>query len=283
MDKQDAIDFIVQEFENGRSPQDIASSLSARMNAPVEVVARFVQRTLEPRQSLAEDTLSRLNRDTPVIEPPKPATLTWKETIARAPTGNPFAGLNPETPGAAEPVPQNLPDEIASLRAQAAPAVDDPSPRPSQEVSEPIDPRLEKFILELLYKNGKHTDVVTAVSERAAIDWRDAERLVAQVGAAHHKQITSRRNRVLIPLSLTFVALGLGVAYAGISELFALGPMLSALLSGGAQAVAQVPPPADFSTRSFWAIGLGSALIVGGLLGALRAVRPEKPEFIDKN
>lgn len=278
MDKQDAIDFIVQEYENGRSPKEIASSLSARMGAPLEVVARFVNRTLEQRQSLLDDlpgSAASTSAATPAPEPPQPPafTPTWKETIARAPTGTPFAGLEEEAE--AEPEPASLPDEIATLRENSLPVDTAGGPGAAQPAAEAIDPRLEKFILDLLIKNGKRTDLIMAVCERAAIDWKEAERLVERVGAAHRKKIISRRNRVLIPFSLGFIAIGLGLAYAGVSEMFALGPLISALLNGGVQAAAQQPPPADFNTRSFWALGLGAALIVGGLIGVIRAMRTD--------
>jgi hypothetical protein len=177
----------------------------------------------------------------------------------------------PETP--VEPAPAALPDEIVNLRELSTPpAAGDFIAPAAQPATDTIDPRLEKFILDLLVKNGKYTDIIMAVCERAAIDWKEAERLVAQVSDAHHEKIVSRRNRVLIPFSLGFIAIGLGLAYAGFSELVALGPFITALLNGGIQTVIE-RPPAGFSTQPFWALGLGAALIIGGLIGVLRALR----------
>ena len=44
MDKQEAIDFVLDELDKGRSLPEITAALSRRLGAPVDLVSKFVGR-----------------------------------------------------------------------------------------------------------------------------------------------------------------------------------------------------------------------------------------------
>ncbi len=45
MDKQEAIDFVLDELDKGRSRAEITAALSRKLGAPVDLVSKFVAQT----------------------------------------------------------------------------------------------------------------------------------------------------------------------------------------------------------------------------------------------
>ena len=256
MDKQDAIDLIIQAYEGGKSPSEITASLAEQLGAPISVVTGFVHRTLEQRIAF--------------LEPPTQPSADEKPA--------PYDVFKPRREPVAEPVPESHPPAVFPDKASAAIAALPETPpaldRPVVTVSSEVDPRLEKYILDALAKDRKMSDVVMSVCERAGLDWQEAQRLVARVNARHRKKIASRRNRFIIPLSLGAIAVGLGLTYAGIQEIMTLAPSMQAYAEGGANAALRALP-AEFMRNSFWALGIGSALMIGGALGLVNALRSQ--------
>lgn len=252
MDKQDAIDFIVQEYENGLSPTDIASELSKKLNAPVEIVQRFVHKTLEQRLALVNTlTQAPLQPTEPSSAPPetKPTQQPIEETSMPEAESTPFAPLNGLQPN---------PPETASSHADALAAYAE-------------DARLQKLVLKELGKDAKQSDVVMKVCEETGLDWRDAQRLVARIAAQHRHKLTAKQNMIIIPLSLMALLGGILLTIAGAEELFAFANALLGLQAG--QNPAGLPPTQEFLRSAPWAMMTGLGLILGGVAGLANVIK----------
>jgi hypothetical protein len=252
MDKQDAIDFIVQEYENGLSPTDIASALSKKLNAPLEIVQRFVQKTLEQRLALV-NTLTEapipptgLNPTLPETEPIQQTTEEKSGAEARLASPAPYTGL-PHNP------PEALVSHTDSLAAYAE------------------DPHLQNLVLKELGKNAKQSDVIMKVCEQTGLDWREAQRLAARIAAQHRRKIMARQNMVIIPLSLMALLAGLLLTIAGAEELFAFGNALLGLQVG--QNPSGALPTQEFMRSAPWAVATGLSLILGGVAGLANVIK----------
>lgn len=265
MDKQDAIDFIIEEFEKGASPSEIARSLSSRLNAPSKVVEGFVSRTLEGRMAL-------------VAAPEAPAPRAAPADGWEMPTGEGRqAAAAWEAPADAAGVHkgQPLPSNIApALTPTAAPAYNN-AERPAASA---IDPKLEKFILSALSGDKKQSDIVMAVCERTGLDWSEAQRLVGRVGAQNRKKITSRRNRVLIPFSIVAIIAGVALTAASLNELALYSSTLQAFNAAGVEgAFESLPQSGGIGDLryllTYGALGLG--LVAGGGIGLFQSLQAQ--------
>lgn len=252
MDKQDAIDFIVQEYENGLSPTDIASALSKKLNAPFEIVQRFVHKTLEQRLALV-NTLAQSPLQTtepspapPEIEPTQQPVEEESLTEARSAPLAPPIGL------------QQNPPEAAISHADALAAYAE-------------DPQLQKLVLKELGKDAKQSDVVMMVCEQTGLDWRDAQRLVARIAAQHRHKLMAKQNMIIIPLSLMALLAGILLTIAGAEELFAFGNALLGLQTS--QNPTGLPPTQEFMRSAPWAVLTGLGLILGGVAGLANVIK----------
>lgn len=251
MDKQDAIDFIIQEYENGLSPSDIASVLSKKLNAPLEIVQRFVHKTLEQRLALV-NTLAQapLPPAAPIPTPPinEPTQQSIEEESSEA---------KPDPIALPTGLPQNSPEASISHADILAAYAD--------------DPRLQKFVLKELGKDAKQSDVVMKVCEQTGLDWRDAQRLVERIAAQHRHKLLAKQNMIIIPLSLMALLAGILLTIAGAEELFAFGNALLGLQAS--QNPAGLPPTQEFVRSAPWAVMTGLGLILGGVAGLVNVIK----------
>ena len=202
MDKQEAIDFVLDELDKGHSLTDITSTLSLKLGAPPEVVGKFVTQTAEryqQSQAALKFPTSSSQMPSAFSAPPK----------APPPPVIPSASL-PSQPVRPEPIPEPNPVyqapvvPVAAPASQAAPAADlaSASEAIGQVGKEAASPELEKFILDQLGKNKKVSDVVLLVVEKTGMEYRAAQRLVSRVGARNAKKVAAKQNCVIIPLGV---------------------------------------------------------------------------------
>jgi hypothetical protein len=301
MDKQDAIDFIVEAFEQGQSPSEIARDLSREMNAPYDIVAGFVNRTLEKRIALLGSIPPASEPALPVDGPSQTApAIDWSapspgwtppgagwdayttgidkpedagETLPQEPVGAEGVLAMPLEAGMGEALPDPAPAPVAVLLTETPVT---PVPSPSTKPRE-TDPKLEKFILDALGSNKKHSDIVMAVCERAGLDWPEAQRLVGRVETMNRKQVAARRNRMLIPLSIIAILIGLALTAAGLEQFAAYQAVFQGLVDEGAQGVIDAGLPED-AYRPDYLIGYiltGLALAVGGGVGLFKSLKAQ--------
>jgi peptide/nickel transport system permease protein len=84
MEKQEAIDFITGELDKGRRPEQIAAALSRRLNAPFELVLKFVRRTQQSyEQSKAVPGVSGAVSPQPTAYSPPPAVHSAQPAASR--------------------------------------------------------------------------------------------------------------------------------------------------------------------------------------------------------
>ena len=261
MDKQDAIDFIIQALENNRSQDDIVAELSQRLGAPAHVVAGFVQRTIAsytpipPIIQADEKPSPNSEGETP------PATqFTW--------SGEPIPHSNFHQPASNVPVsPADSP--LAEARTQPPTAWD-----PDSELRKSLEPlssedeaRLEKLILTASTKNRRQSDVVMIVCEETGMGWNQAQRLVAKVTMKNRKKLNLRENLILIPLALAALIAGLALESATSSELYTFYNLYlhPETYIAGTTAV--------IDRYTVWAAIAGIPLILGGIAGLVLAIR----------
>lgn len=287
MDKQDAIDFIVEQFEQGRSPSEIAEHLSADLNAPHSVVLKFVNRTLDQRMVQFEPD-----------DPPPPAprgdagALPQHREPVHPLESQPAAETAPQQPSPAsesqaawavepprfDPSPPSLPPVEGAAGLGSASTADAPAAHPTASTAASIDPQLEKFILSRLSSRQKNSsDLIIAVCERAGIDWMEAQRMIGYVETRNRRRIATRRNMFMIPFSLLVTLAGLALIWAVAQEAAPYLPALQSFNDQGLDAALQSLPTGDsVSPRTLMAYaGLGLSLAVGGLVGLIRAIRSQ--------
>jgi hypothetical protein len=109
------------------------------------------------------------------------------------------------------------------------------------------------------------------------MDWSEAQRVVGRVGAMNRKKVASRRNRILIPLSIVAMLAGLAVFVAGLQEFAAYKDVLQGLIDEGAQGAVNAGLPQD-AYRPDYLIGyllLGLGLFVGGGVGLFQSLKAQ--------
>ena len=270
MDKQEAIDFVLDELDKGHSLTDITSTLSLKLGAPPEVVGKFVTQTAERYQQ----SKAALKIPAPTSQIPSAFSA-----LPKAPPPPVIASTAlPPQPVRPEPIPEpnpvyQPPVVPAALSAsQLSPAADpaSASQASAQVGKEAVSPELEKFILDQLGKNKKVSDVILMVVERTGMEYRAAQRLVSRVGARNAKKVAARQNCVIIPLALVFLIAGFVLLGASVVEAYQIRFMLP---SPNDLNIEQVQTIYDRGRSLPWAFATGLALAVGGGIGLFTAIR----------
>jgi peptide/nickel transport system permease protein len=132
MDKQEAIDFVHYALDKGYNPEDIADVLSRRLNAPVDLVAKFVRQTKQRYdQSKAALGTPATASPQPSAHSPQPATFNAQTPASRPPpstVGKPPAAY-PPSPSAASQKP---------LAVSPPPAAFNPPPAWTWKIRRPV-------------------------------------------------------------------------------------------------------------------------------------------------
>jgi hypothetical protein len=279
MDKQEAIDYVLDELDKGRSRQEITAALSRKLGAPVELVGKFVWQTAERY----EQSKVQSRQPTGVSQQPtaysRQPTDQSRQTKAdnRQPTAysrQPTAGSLSQTAyqreAAVEPIPE--PNRVYEATPVEAAPVLEAAPARQLEQEAAVTPDLEKFILDELGQNKRDSDIVLQVVERTGWDYQRAQRMVSRVGARNYKKVTARQNCLIIPLALVFLIAGLILLGASIAEGYQLRFILNSPnnLTGE-----QIQLAYERGRNLPWAFGLGLALSLGGSFGLFSAVRKQ--------
>ncbi len=281
MDKQEAIDFVLDELDKGRSPAEITAALSRRLGAPIDLVSKFVRQTaLRYQQSkatlgqpLAASSQPAAPKPPPAAYTPQPSAFSQPpsagtpQPLARSPqpsaySAPPAAYSQPSAP--AEPIPEPAPVYLEPAAAE---------PLPPVEPELAATPALEKFILNELGKNAREGDVVLQVVEKTGMNYRQAQRLVSRVGAKNYKKVTTRQNCLIIPLALLFLVAGLVLLGASIVEAAQIRFLLP---SPNNLSIEQIQAAYERGRSLPWAFGVGLALSLGGGFGLFSAIQKQR-------
>lgn len=242
MKKAQAIQIIREEYQNGYSPTDIAQNLSQQLNAPFDLVYKFVMQTLGAELQAAEEPI------------PPPSPLAQPEPIV---TSIPSYEMPPE----------EEPDQPGSPQPEG---IFSPVMAPDLKTLE-HNPKVEKFVLQLLMNNPQNNDTVLAVCEQTGLGWDDARRLVSNIAARNHKLLQARQNRLPMILSTLALLVGMLMVYAGMSESYNIYTMLQTENSNQELVVMAVTQ--EFLRGALWSLAIGGGLLMGGTMGLFIALR----------
>jgi hypothetical protein len=253
MDKAQAIQIIREEYVNGYSPTDIAQNLSQQLGVPFEPVYKFVMHTLNEAVEV---------RETPPIDETNPL---------------------PEPPTQLDPVALFLGGYEAMAEGELAEAEKSPAElnqatgfggvtAPNLKALEQ-NPKVEKFVLQMLSKNRKTNDTVLAVCERTGLDWNEAQRLVARIAAKNQKSLKTKQNRLPMILSVLALLAGALLLFAGISESYTIYTVVR--MAQSTEEMVMTAASQEFLRRAFWSLVTGGALLIGGAIGLFTSLRSQ--------
>lgn len=245
MNKAQAIQIIREEYQNGYSPTDITQNLSQQLNAPFDLVYKFVMQTLGAELQAAEEPI------------PPPSPLAQPEPVPAPIPG--YEMLPGEEPGLPDPP---SPEPIQATAFSTAMA-------PDLKALEQ-NPKVEKFVLQMLMTHQKNSDTVLAVCERTGLGWDEAKRLVSHVAAKNHKMLQARLNRLPMILSTLALLVGMLMVYAGINEAYNIYTALRGANSG--QELVMMAMAQEFLRSAVWSMMIGSGLLIGGAVGLFIAL-----------
>ncbi len=272
MDKQEAIGFIQRELQNGRSQEEIVTALSQKLNAPPDVVRKFVtqvaaRQTPEPAAQPA----------TPTPAPARPAARLASSANAQV-FNCPICTGSLPIPDAPIVICRHCGNSIevpAELRRQRAPEPAAPQQAAAAQPEKPVipgaiappvvDEELEKFVLGSLSKNRRHSDIVMDICERTGMNWDQAQRLVAQVGAKNRKKLVARQNMLIMPVSFMAVIIGIALLLAGIVDAKSYADYFANPQNY------PTGPTGNIDRYTLFGVFTGIALILGGAAGLFRA------------
>jgi hypothetical protein len=272
MDKQEAIDYVLDELDKGRSLPEITAALSRQLGAPGDMVGKFVTQTAE-RYAQSKAALGES-----LAASPQPLTTVQKQSGFGPP---PAAFSQPLSPKSQPPIavtPQtaaNQPSAAVEPLPEPDASYEPPPPAeplpPAGPVSD-VSPELEEYILDELGKNRRDSDVVLGVVEKTGMEYRQAQRLVSRVGARNYKKVTSRQNCLIIPLALVALVAGLVLLGASVIEAYQIRFLLP---SPNNLNMEQVQAVVERGRDLPWAFITGLALSVGGCIGLISAIRKQ--------
>ena len=253
MDKEAAIQFIINELERDRTQEEITAALSGQLNAPPDIVSKFVARVV------AENQPTPIPSITPSQLTPDVETLTHIEP--------------PEQLGSHTAVsPANQSPATPSRVGEATPT---PAPEFTYQTHQPTEydqEELEEMILKALRGNQRQSDIVMEVCENTGMSWNQAQRLVARTATKHHKHLVSRQNMIIIPLAALAVLAGLALIGASISEGL---EMARALTEAPSELPASATTIEFYIREGLWGLVIGMSLLLGGIYGLIRAFQTQ--------
>jgi hypothetical protein len=243
MEKDDAIIYIQAELDKGRSLQEITHVLSQKLGVSPQVVSKFVARIAASYQP--EFSFRSENYATGVTETPGIPTSPQAEALAYSVA--PASVIHDEWK-------ETLPTSVASDSSQ--------SNAPSRNTIYP-DPETEQWLLQSLLKGHSEQDILLILCDRNELDWKQAQRLLAQVRSKNSQLLNRKRNRILLIMILGSIVVGLVVLISSISEIVFIFQAIFAPQS--------LPPDQmviiDANTIIASVLGLG--LFSGGVYGLL--------------
>jgi len=258
VEKQQAIDFILEKLDLQRSKEEISSLLAQQINASPAQVGNFVDQVIQQRKA----TLAILQTEPdPVAVPSISEEKQTGNSIPPDPSLD-SSGMNPAL------VPEEPP-----LARQGLAAEDTLPPCEKHHLPKLSDENIEKSITSALNVNHDLDDVILAVCEKTGLTWDQAQGFVANVATQNRKNIVLHQNLIFIPLSALAILAGFILFHAGFSEGYSLG---STLLNRAADKPFVIPPNAAGTVQSApWAILTGLGLAVGGIFGLFRALKSQ--------
>lgn len=267
MEKQQAIDFVLERIAHDYTQEEIVRDLSRHLKAPPDVLQTFVSRIEEQHPHVRPEAQAELPAPD---ENPLADSDSQPGNLEKAGAGLPSAFLSgfdesaqpqeqPAAPlEAATPHASTLPDPESGIHS---------SPKVAKRTRTLEDQELAQIVLSMLKKGHKRSEITMFVCERTGIEWKQAQRFVAQVGVDHHKSIHAHQNVWLIGFGVLFALAGLVMFLVGVA---ALVPYLTFFTQS------EFNLPVLVEMRPDAVIGVivtGFGLLIGGIVGIILAVQ----------
>ena len=284
MDQQQAVEFTQKALTRGATPEQVAYVLAERMNAPVEVIYRFVQRVaaqkvptppaIEPEAQYHSSPVDEYVPETEE-EVEEPATLVQEVPVA-------FSAPPPPPPAEDDPMDQafdlRAADE-ATIIAQQVEDVTVLAEAPETDATEqtPQEPAVElptrgkmaalyqnqavhDQVLKQLKRHQNPSDIAYKLSEQYGVRWHDAERFVSEIATRNQSQLQGKTNFLLLFFSVVCLIAGLALLVTG----------LLSLMEGF------FGQPSDRMSQTVGTLIGGGLLTLGGAVGLYITIRPPR-------
>jgi hypothetical protein len=109
---------------------------------------------------------------------------------------------------------------------------------------------LTKYVVTELAKSRNHSNIVLGVCERTNMSWAEAEKFIAQIQYQNRRTIAARKSPFLVIASVVILLAGLGIVCLSVALMAEVRPRPS----------------------TFYILGFGFSLVVGGLVGLWKTV-----------
>ena len=250
MNKGEAERFIIQGLESNHTQGDIVAALCQELNAPEDLVSKFVAQVAKKHQ--------------PEPSPSKPAYHQYQNTA-------PVDGDTDLSVVVSKPAI----DQILEIQSPADPPVK-PAPHHETWVSgvsgEVEEAELEKMVFQALRKDQRHSDIVLDICEQTGMSWDRAQRLVSRVATHNRKHLVARQNLIIIPLASIALLAGLALIVASLSE----GLRIAQQMAGSPSEAAARATEIEFILQEgLWGFVIGISLLLGGVYGLIRALQTQ--------
>lgn len=195
MDKEQATHFIRNRLDQGMELDAISIELSKLVNAPQELITRFVWQVASsfPTEQSLEHPFPSPQQEL------EPATHAMQKEPAQPHMDDPESIL-------AQPVVKE--DEIASrLHPPSDPrtTVERPSSPQTAQAVLPNQDELVNLVVQNTKKHHKYSNIVETVCTETGWSWNDAQRFVARIQTDNQEQIAKSQRSFMIPFSVGFI------------------------------------------------------------------------------
>ena len=252
--------FALAQLKIGRLHSDIAAELADRVGIPLrraEGIVTLVAAQVEaaPRPRITNTTQA--------------ADFVSAEYARKRPKMEIVAELSMRSGEPQDKTAKFVDLMIAKLEKSKAQAAPNSFGQPAIDLNNPAN---VNYVVGELVKQRKRSDIVMALCERTGVEWSEAQRFVGQVNAEQQTKINARKNRLIIPMCIGAIALGLvftlGTAY----------PMIywfSGRTSEFTSAVQSGRLMLDYLQAAPFIFGTGIALVAGGVFGLITALKSQ--------
>jgi hypothetical protein len=199
MEKHEAQDFVNECLSLGYGESEIAEELCSRLNAPFDMVMRFVEKVSSSfnTSQTSQDNFSPSNKSRDYQLSVDPYNENGEFNIYIDP---PFEEAPIEiSPPIKEGNLTKSNGEISSWEYHGQ----DEGPQLEVDFDE-----LEQSVIRKIKKHFRHSDIVQGVCEITGWNWDQAQRFVAKSQTKHHSELTRSSRNFMIPFSSLFVVGG---------------------------------------------------------------------------
>ena len=256
MNQQQATEFIQQQLRQGVQPQEIARQLSQQLQAPPELLAKFIEKVAAqtpPAQPVSSPTPTRSAAPEPT------STLISSPAAFRPPVETSTSRPGPAATAAVE-TSTSRPGPAGTVPAR-------PHARPASRPSQLDDPKLAEYVAKRLKSQRRKNDIAMEVCERTGVDWKEAQRFVNQVNLEQYQSINRAKNIPILILCGLFVFSGVVMLILG-----AVNGMFYLSLYQGASVDLTAASGSDIRSTFYLLLG-GFGFTIGGLVGFYLSLR----------